>query len=435
MKLTIEKVVYGGQGLARIPVEQSPHGGKRVFVPFTLPGEIVEATVSEQRRGYCVAHARQIQQPSAFRATAPCPWFGQCGGCQLQHSAYPYQVEMKRNMLTESLTRAGVRDLPAVETLTGEPWNYRNRIRLQIHWKPEFSIGYRQSRSHRLVSVASCAIAAPLLERCIEALSSLGRAGLLPAAVEEIEMFVNQDESSLLLTLWAHRQSVFRADDCRHFLAALQQQIPALAGAAVLPADKEHDPTLRPLLQWGAPGLTYRVAGRGYSVSLGSFFQINRTLLDRFVASVTAGRDGHTAWDLYAGVGLFSLPLAERFQRLIAVESSVSACKDLRMNLRGAATAMNAPVVEFLRGQAVAGRAENPDLVLLDPPRAGAGEEVCALMARCQPQRIVYVSCDPSTLGRDLATLIQSGYRLHRLQLVDMFPQTYHLETIAELTR
>jgi 23S rRNA (uracil1939-C5)-methyltransferase len=189
-----------------------------------------------------------------------------------------------------------------------------------------------------------------------------------------------------------------------------------------------------PLL-WGRQSVTYRVVGHQYTVSAGSFFQVNCTLLDKFLGAVVGGESGALAWDLYAGVGLFSAALAEHFSRVIAVESSAAACKDLRHNLRGTrAEYVQASTTNFLR-QAILLKQDAPDLVLLDPPRAGAGVEAAKLLADLGPRRIVYVSCDPATLGRDLSALIQSGYRLLRLQLVDMFPQTYHLESIATLQR
>src|SRR5665213_246965 len=172
MKLKIEKVIYGGQGLARIPAESGPHSGMRVFVPFTLPEEAVDAEIVEEHRGYCVGAARKIESASEFRAAPPCPWFGTCGGCQLQHSTYAYQVELKREMLAESLTRAGIRELPAITALTGRPFQYRNRVRLQIESDPDFSIGYRRAKSHRIVAIDHCPVAAPLLDCCIASIAA-----------------------------------------------------------------------------------------------------------------------------------------------------------------------------------------------------------------------------------------------------------------------
>ncbi len=435
MKLTIEKVVYGGQGLARMPEDEEACGGIRVFVPFTLPGEIVEAEIAQQHRSYCVAEARQIAQASKFRATPSCPWFATCGGCQLQHGVYSYQVELKREMLSESLARAGVRELPAISLLAGEPLGYRNRIRLQAQTRPEFSIGYRQAKSHRMTSIDGCPVAAPLLERCIRVVRSLGSRVAFPAAVHEIEIFTNHDQSELFMTMWTRPQARIHQDACTVFFDMLQKEIPQLIGAQVIGAAQAKVHAGRPQMQWGRQKVSYRVAGREYMAGPGSFFQVNRTLLDEFVVAVTGDESGHLAWDLYAGVGLFSVALAERFQHVIAVESGPAACKDLRHNLRGSqAEYVHAPTLNFLR-QAVERRQVAPDLVLLDPPRAGAGVEAAKLLANVGPRRIVYVSCDPATLGRDLAALIQSGYRLLRLQLVDMFPQTYHMETIATLGR
>jgi 23S rRNA (uracil1939-C5)-methyltransferase len=435
MKLTIDKVIYGGQGLARIPVDSDVRGGMSVFVPFTLPEEIVEVEITQQHRGYCVGEARQIVQASKFRADPPCPWFADCGGCHLQHGVYSYQVELKREMLVETLTRAGVRDLPPVALLMGKPFGYRNRIRLQVQTQPGFSIGYRQAKSHRMTAIDRCPIAAPLLDQCIRVLRSLGVQGAFPADAQEIEIFINHDQSELFITVWTRPQAYSPQDAYKEFFEQLQKEIPQLSGAQVLGAEKGKTHAAWPRLQWGQQHVSYRVAGREYTVSAGSFFQVNHSLLDDFVAAVADNESGECVWDLYAGVGLFSLALTERFQRVVAVESSAAACKDLRVNLRNTrAEHIQTTTLNFLQ-QAVTRRQSAPDLVLLDPPRAGAGVEACKLLAEVGPRRIVYVSCDPATLGRDLAALIQSGYRLHRLQLVDMFPQTYHMETIATLER
>lgn len=437
MKLAIEKVIYGGRGLARIPAEEGPHGGMSVFVPFTLPGEAVEVRIIEERRGYYVAEATHVDRASSFRAAPPCPWFGRCGGCQLQHGAYEYQVELKRQMLQETLTRAGLRELPDIEVMTGEPLGYRNRIRLQVQAKPDFAIGYREAQSHRLVAVTGCPIAAPLLERCIAVLWKLGQQGFVPAGLQEIELFTNHDQSALVATGGTQHAAAFNSDDYRQLFEMLQRGLQEFCGAAIILKSGKHGASgaVARRLQWGEQNIIYRVAGHDYSVGVGSFFQINRTLLDSFVSKVTNGVGGKMAWDLYAGVGLFSVVLAKRFKHVTAVESASSACTDLRHNARGMdVTIVSSATLDFLR-QAVRMRAATPDLVVLDPPRTGAGVEACNLLARCDPGRITYVSCDPATLGRDLHALVQSGYRLHRLYLVDLFPQTYHLETVAELSR
>lgn len=437
MKLPIEKVVYGGQGLARIPLDAGPRGGMRAFIPYVLPGELVEAEIAEEHRGYCVARAASIENESESRAVPPCPWFGTCGGCQLQHATYPYQLQLKREMLVESLQRAGVGALPAIEILAGPPLGYRNRIRLHVRHNPEFAIGYRKEKSHKLAAVEGCPIAARRLEQCIAALRKLGAKRQCLAGIAELEMFTNHDQSEVLMTAWAYHFAEGDAEAYTGFFAALQAEIPEVRGAQVVVSDKKSERNVRPALQWGEQKLRYHVAGHDYIVGADSFFQVNSTLLDEFVAHVTEGSEGELAWDLYAGVGLFSAVLGERFSHLIAVESSAVAHRDLRTNLRGRVEAVRSTTLEFLRSASrsiARGRKPSPDMVILDPPRAGAGADACRLLALCNPRRIVYVSCDPATLGRDLAVLIQSGYRLDRLQFVDMFPQTYHLETIARLS-
>jgi 23S rRNA (uracil1939-C5)-methyltransferase len=439
MKLTIEKVIYGGQGLARIPSDQGPQSGMRAFVPFTLPEEVVEAEITEEHRGYCVVEAREIERASEFRITPPCPWFGTCGGCQLQHATYAFQLELKHNMLAEALHRAGIRDLPPIQILAGAPFGYRNRIRLQMQLQPEFVIGYRHAKSHRLMAIDDCPIAAPLLDRCIRTIQKTGIQRKFPSDVRELELFTNHDQSELLMTLWVVGSSKFNENRYSELFGQMQAEIPQLRGAMLLAVEKSMPHATEPLLSWGQSTLRYRACGNEYIVSHRSFFQINATVLDEFVAAVTLGRSGVVAWDLYAGVGLFSRALAEQFRNVIAVESNSSACGDLQKNLHGTnAVAINSATYDFLRktSRQVAERQTSaPDLILLDPPRAGAGVETCNLLARCNAPLILYVSCDPATLGRDLAVLIQSGYRLDCLQLVDMFPQTYHLETIATLQR
>jgi 23S rRNA (uracil1939-C5)-methyltransferase len=185
----------------------------------------------------------------------------------------------------------------------------------------------------------------------------------------------------------------------------------------------------RPGARWGADGLSYAVGKENYWITRGGFFQVNRTILDRFVELVTANRQGKLAWDLYAGVGLFSQILAKNFTEVVAVEAAAT---DLTRSFRGPGRrAVEATTVQFLR-QAVLER-DRPQLVVLDPPRAGIGSEVCRLIVRVKPEEIVYVSCDPTTLGRDLKQMVDSGYKLHELHMVDMFPQTFHQETVAVL--
>ena len=435
MKLTIEKIIYGGQGLARIPETEGALAGKRIFVPFTLPGEHVSASLREDTRGYAVGQLQQIETTSPLRTQPVCPHFTHCGGCQLQHATYAAQMEIKRSVLLETLDRAGLKNIPEISALQAAPLAYRNRMRLHVQTEPHFDLGYREHRAHTLVPIQQCPIAAPVLERCLHALRSLGAEQAIPAGVSEIELFMNQNGSEVLLSAFTALRSHSLQLECEQLFPALAAQISELMGAALFLRKKGGNAMPEPLLRWKAQCLHYRAAAHIYRVSIGSFFQVNQTLLDAFVTLVTGGLHGKQAWDLYAGVGLFARVLAENFTHVTAVEASATSAEDLQHNLDGShANVVRSTTADFLRS-ALERRTVSPDLAVVDPPRAGMGAEVVLLLAQCRPRRIVYVSCDPATLSRDLKALIESGYHLDRLHIVDMFPQTYHQETVAVLIR
>lgn len=426
MKLRIEKAIYGGAGLAR-------DGGKAVFVPFTLPGETVEARIAEENRGYATAELTSVTEPGGGRVQPGCPYFTQCGGCHYQHAAYAAQVEMKRAILRETLERARVAEAPEIEAVTGEPWGYRNRIRLHVQADP-FRLCYKRRNSHANLPVAVCPIAAPALGEALEICNREGAGLGLSGWVTEMEFFAAGDGGPMLLSLWTERTGQEAAREAGRGLAAcwprLQELLPELAGAAVFASDRKQRST-RMVAQTGETSLLYGAGGRVYRVSLGSFFQVNRFLTEPLVELVTGEAGGGTAWDLYAGVGLFSLALRERFREVVAVESAPGSVRDLQHNLQGG-RAVAAETATFLR-RAVEQRQEAPDVVVVDPPRAGLGDEVTSLLGKLRPRAITYVSCDPATLSRDLYALLDSGYRLRRMHLVDLFPQTFHMESVTHL--
>jgi 23S rRNA (uracil1939-C5)-methyltransferase len=410
VKLRIEKAVYGGDGLARLPE------GKAVFVPGTLPGELVEAAIIDDRRSFASAELKAILEGSAVRVSPACEYVPRCGGCQYQHAGSGYQLQMKLDILKETLTRAHVPPPQEIGSLAGEPWGYRNRIRLHAKGKV---VGYRRRGSHDLLPVTHCPIAAPLLEQAIAAVSGIGD------LADEVEFFTNGDQ--LLVSLWPDRSRRVRERDLELFAEQLQAKIPTLAGAGIF------SPQSRTWMYWGERSLTCPVLEQRYQVSLGSFFQVNRFLLPRLVDLVTESRSGRLAWDLYSGVGLFARAL--NFEKVTAVESEGFSCGDLKQNLEGTPhRVVSSPVLEFLRGIEKSKRTA-PELIVVDPPRAGLGKEVCAHLARIAAPNIIYVSCDPATLARDLQALLQSGYSLQAITLVDLFPQTFHMETVSVLTR
>jgi 23S rRNA (uracil1939-C5)-methyltransferase len=430
MKLQIEKAVYGGAGLAHEP------GGKTVLVPFTLPGELIEVQLVEQGKTSDEASLLQVMTASKDRVNPTCSHFGECGGCQYQHAEYPAQVKIKSSILQETLERAGLMTLPDIQSHIGHPWGYRNRMRLRIEeLNGALKIGYNRRGTNEFLAVHECPIAAPILWRAARSFFQVAEqtpsaARWLTNAVE-VELFTSGDQKKLQMTIFVRKDQPGLSAFCEH----LRQAIPELAGAGTalvrLTGPQRQVQKPRPLESWGATGLSYRAADEDYWISRGGFFQVNRFLIDQLVRIVTADRNGQLAWDLYAGVGLFSRVLAKKFQQVVAVETAGT---DLINSFNGLGKrSVEGTTVDFLRHAVI--QRERPQLIVMDPPRAGVGTEVCSLLARISAPEIVYVSCDPTTLARDLKMLVDEGYKLEELHLVDLFPQTFHLETVVVLRK
>jgi 23S rRNA (uracil1939-C5)-methyltransferase len=424
MKLRIEKPIYGGAGLAR-------HEGKAIFVPFTLPDEVVEARIAQNYGSYANAEPETIFAASPHRVAPACPYFGECGGCHYQHGDYLHQVEIKTRILRETLERARLQDIPEITAIHAEPYGYRNRIRLHID-RATSKLCYKRRASHANLAIDVCPIAAPSLDDALKTLQAAAQAWQMGKHFAEIELFTNAAQDSILLSLRSSGSDQFAAQNLVTLWPQVQAQIPHITGAAVFSAERDKQQG-RVLEQSGEAYLIYGTASRDYRVSLGSFFQINRFLIDSLVEQVTLSASGTLAWDLYAGAGLFSAALAERFDQVVAVESAANSVRDLRYNLQGKRHRIIASsTLDFLR-RAQASEEKTPDFVIVDPPRAGLGKEVTALLAAIRPACITYVSCDPATLSRDLKALLDSGYHLSAMRMVDLFPQTFHLESVAML--
>ncbi len=429
----IEKPVYGGAFLARVE-------GKAVFVPLALPGEQVRVRTVEEKRGFATAEVEEVVAAAGERVAPKCRHFGACGGCQYQHAEYAAQLEFKQAILRETLERGGVRAPEEMDVLAGEPWAYRNRIRLAFD--AEGNAGYRGRRSHVVIRIAECPIAAPQLARAALAAAEIVRGLALRSRPSEISLFCDAAETALLASVMVADGGKRWSEGFDDFARALAEKIPETRGVEFV-AEGGKGQARQSVAQWGASSLLYIVKGRAagfdYRVDQGAFFQVNRWLVDELAECVTGGRDGGLAhhgglaWDLFAGVGLFARRLAEQFDRVVAVESAPAAMAALKYNLRGtSATAVNAATRDFLRG---AGKGERPDLIVVDPPRTGLDAETAALLAEIAVPALKYVSCDPATLARDLRALVAAGYSIQRITLADLFPQTFHLETVVELRR
>jgi 23S rRNA (uracil1939-C5)-methyltransferase len=446
--LNIEKPIYGGDGLARLPAELSSDSnsgdsnkdrgrGKAVFVPFVLAGEQIEAALTEEKPGFARAQATKIVEPSPYRTPPPCPHFTRCGGCHYQHATYEHQLEIKKEILRENLRRIAKLELACeIQVHPSPPWNYRNRSRLQVRTRPEFAAGYFKFASHELLPIEECPISSPLINRGIAALWQAGRAGKAVEGVREIEFFANADsngnETKLLLEFLCAPEA--RRAAVRAWAEELCSSMPEIAGIAAFREPQKG--VQEPLVTVGASELTYETKTAAYRVSAGAFFQTNRFLTDELTGIVTKGRSGDLALDLYAGVGLFSTALARNFRHTVSVESSQTAAADLQYNLPVNGKAVQATAEQYLTGgKNHAGNTPppRPGLIVVDPPRSGLGDPVARALASSNAPRVTYVSCDPATLARDLVPLQAAGYRVEEVHLVDLFPQTYHLESVVQL--
>jgi 23S rRNA (uracil1939-C5)-methyltransferase len=457
--LKIEKLIYGGDGLARLPAgERGP--GKAAFLPFVLAGEEVEASITEEKPGFARAVANSIVQPSPNRIAPACPYFARCGGCHYQHTSYEHQLEIKNDILRENLRRIAKVELPCeIQVHASPPWNYRNRSRLQVRTLPDFAVGYFKFGSHEVLPVEQCPISSPLINRGIAALWQLGKSGKVAEGIGEIEFFADAEDTALLLECICEPEA--RRSAVRTFGEELCASMPQIAGITMLRETQKgmHEP----LAIIGAQELTYQTRNAAFRVGAGSFFQTNRFLVDELVEVAAAGQSGELALDLYAGVGLFSTALTGNFRHVISVESSQTASNDLAYNLPTNGKAVRSATEQFLatapddaragagdwpaqshsekkkgrvgKGQFPQMYFHRPDLIVVDPPRSGLGDRVARALASANAPRVVYVSCDPATLARDLLVLQGAGYRIEQVHMIDLFPQTYHLESVVHLVR
>ena len=428
-----------------------------VFVPFVLPGERVEAEIRQEKPGFARGSVAQLIEASPDRVEARCPYFRQCGGCHYQHIAYERQLEFKAVILRETLQRIAKIELKSeIRLHASPPWNYRNRTRLRVQTAPEFppqtgktgrsgdpgfALGYFRIGSHEFLSVGECPISSPLLNRVIARLVEL-RGLNCPTAVEEIELFADAADERLLAWAFCGREAERR--DLLRWAETLERELPEISGVTFFSSRRrfEDEAPIEPksLAQSGAKAIRYRTRNHEYQVSAGAFFQVNRYLVDELVSVVTGNARGEVALDLYAGVGLFSAALAPSFHHIFAVEASQTSHGDLVQNVPANVKAVGARTEDYLRSNYLRSDQpspvqKSPDLVVLDPPRTGAGKAVIRSLVDLGAPRVRYVSCDPATLARDLAPLLAVGYRIEEAHLFDLFPGTFHIESVMLLAR
>jgi 23S rRNA (uracil1939-C5)-methyltransferase len=376
------------------------------------------------------------------RIAARCRHFGACGGCQLQDVPLSVQLVSKQAMLVDVLHYAGVRDLPRIQTHSAEPWFYRNRVRMRVSGT---DVGYSRRASHEFLAIEECSILSPLLWHAASELREFVRSGRArwPASTVSFELFGDAEEHALQLAvqLDATVADIDREAprELRALCEGLRTTVPQLVGAGLSVAAAPDRSQSRRVQQgqrveiahWGEPALNYVVDGQSYRITRNAFFQVNRFLTEDMVRTVVGARAGDLAYDLFAGAGLFSVPLARRFKQVIAVEIGDPAASDLAVHLRACGPqhrGVRSTALDFLQRQS---HRIAPNLIVLDPPRAGLGMATVRALMHANAREIVYVSCDAGTFARDARPMVDSGYTLASLHLFDLFPQTFHTETIA----
>jgi 23S rRNA (uracil1939-C5)-methyltransferase len=429
VRLSIEKLVYGGDGLAHAD-------GNTVFVPYVLPGEEVRAATKKRQKKLVWAELLEVTNPAKERSKPQCPHFQKCGGCHYQHISAAEQLRLKKEILWETLSRlGGILWDGAIVEHSAAPYGYRNRAQWAVRRGLPRALGYFLPESSVILPIDECPVLSPLLAQTFLKLQDMTRAGTLPSGVQEIEAFADSRDEKVALNVAFDRFP----KPAEELTAAFRQALPCLESLLLLDQKKNK-------FELSGPGyLTQEAGGYQYRVSHLSFFQVNRFLIEDLLKTIVANARGELALDLYAGVGFFTLPLAKTFGRVVSVDANLAATRDLQTNAELAKVAVacyNEHAEEFLKKAT-----DKPDFVVLDPPRAGLGARASKDLAELGAQEIVYLSCDPSTLTRDLSVLTNSArkpkeipspsnrYEITEMHLFDLFPQTFHIETLVRLRR
>ncbi len=401
LEVAIERLAYGGDGVGKLP------DGRVVFVPYTIPGEMVRVKLVEEKAHHARADLLVVLAPSPQRLIPRCRHFGMCGGCHYQHISYPHQLEAKASILRDQMTRiGGLKELPEISLIPSpEPWYYRNHI--QFHQDKQGKLGFQKAHSNQPFAIQECH------------LPEEGINQLWPKI--ELEPMRNLERISLRQGAEADLMIVLE----NAIPQALEFDVEGLEVSVV-----EVDP-LGSLVLAGSDHIQMQIQAKRFKVSATSFFQVNTLQAEAMVKHLLEFLpvdNTMTVLDVYSGVGLFSAFLAPWVKRLVGIEISAQACDDFATNLD---EYENVELYEAAADKVLNEVSFHPGAIVMDPPRAGLGKEtVQRALAQAAPT-LVYVSCDPSTLARDAKQLIVGGYKLTRLTLIDMFPQTYHIESMS----
>ncbi len=365
--LTIEKLVPGGDGLAR-------HEGQVVLVPSVLPAEVIEVEITEDKKQYLRALPLKILKSSPARVKPPCPIYNDCGGCHWQHIEYGEQLQLKKQIIKDAFSRTGKLELPDFEIVQSSPWGYRNRAQLQVNAK-EKKLGFMRRKTIDIIEVEHCAVLAPAINNLLK----------------EKPSSITSGKSSKV-----------------HLFSTTTGQ-----------------------LSTGHEIVKLKLLGKSIEFDNRCFFQSNLSLLETFIQHALQDLKGETAVDLYSGVGLFALFLADNFKRCILVEENSHSLKFAKKNLQGKqAEFFPLSVEKFFGGQQL----PECDVVVVDPPRNGISQSAKKALLAAKPKKLVYVSCNPVTQARDSRDILAAGYKMDSFKAFDFYPQTFHIETVQKFS-
>ncbi len=397
--LTLTTLTYGGDAMGRLP------DSRAIFVPFGLPDERVHVRLTEEKRGFARGEIVEILQSAPERISPRCKHFGQCGGCHYQHLPYEKQLEAKAAILRDQLTRIGKIQNPPVKPTVASPdaWNYRNYV--QFHLDAQGKLGFQAPNSNRVIPISECHLPESSINALWPQLEFEPETG-----IERVSLRSGVDENLML---------VLESDspDAPEFEIE--------AGISVVHIFDEHAVVIA-----GEDHITMKVLGREFFVSAPSFFQVNTSIAEKMVQHLLdrLPTSQSVLLDVYCGVGLFSAFLAPKGKQLVGIEASESACENFVINLN---EFDNVELYEDFAEDVLPALDVQSDIILVDPPRAGVEKEALDAIGKMNPKVIAYVSCDPSTLARDAARLMNDGYKLLDVTPFDLFPQTYHIESIS----
>ena len=419
MKVKIEKIIYGGYGLAK-------ENNVVYFAAYTLPNEEVEIEVVEDKRDYKLGKSVKIIRPSKERITPSCEYFTTCGGCDFQHTTYENQLLLKKEILKDQLKRIGKIDAEIKKIIPSkEPFRYRNKVQLKFDGK---NLGFYKKDSNDLVNVDYCLLLKEDIEKLINPLKKfLTKYAIIPS---NIHIFSNTKEEKLIKFEFLDESQFSNiVYDINIFREEIDEKIKAV-GFYV---------KYKRFFLLGEDVVFENIGDYKFRVSMDSFFQVNihqiKNLIDEVINEIK-NESFKKLVDFYCGVGTLTIPASRYAKEALGIESNEEAVKDAKANIKH----NNLKNVKFLKAQTEKGlkyaKDFMPEVVIFDPPRSGLNRKIINEISQIQTVRkIIYVSCDPSTLSRDLRQFIENGFKLIDIKLIDMFPQTYHIESISVLER